>query len=270
MLDVKVSILMGVYNCEATLQESIESILSQTFNSWELIICDDGSIDSTKEIAYQYVKSYPNRIFLLENGVNKGLNFTLNKCFKQARGKYISRQDGDDISIPIRLQKLYDFLDEHPSYSIVSSKMTYFDHNGEFGDGSVKIFPNKKDFIFGAPFCHAASMFTKESFASVNGYTISNYLLRVEDYDLWTKMYAKGYIGANIDEALYKMRDDRNAYVRRKFKYRINESIALFKGYKRLNISLPFYIFILKPIIVGLLPNFIYNILHKRKLNTNQ
>jgi glycosyltransferase EpsE len=269
MLDVKMSILMGVYNCEDTLQESIDSILCQTFKDWELIICDDGSVDSTREIANEYVKNYPNKIYLLENGINKGLNFTLNKCFTQAKGKYISRQDGDDISIPTRLQKLNDFLDQNPSYSIVSSKMIYFDENGEFGDGNVKLFPNKKDFLFGAPFCHAASMFTKEAFIAVNGYTISNYLLRVEDYDLWTKMYAKGYIGANIDEALYKMRDDRNAYSRRKYKYRINETIALFKGYKRLNIKLPFYIFIIKPLIVGLLPDFLYKNLHKLKVNAN-
>lgn len=269
MPDVKVSILMGVYNCESTLQESIDSILGQTFKDWELIICDDGSIDSTREIANQYVKNYPNKIYLLENGINKGLNFTLNKCFSQARGKYISRQDGDDISMPTRLQKLNDFLDEHPIYSIVSSKMIYFDHHGEFGDGSVKPFPNKMDFLFGAPFCHAASMFTKEAFSEVNGYTYSKYLLRVEDYDLWTKMYSKGYIGANLQESLYKMRDDRNAYARRKFKYRINEMIALFKGYKRLNIRLPFYLFIFKPIIVGILPYFLYNILHKLKLKTN-
>jgi len=268
MLDVKVSVLMGVYNCETTLQESIDSILNQTFEDWELIICDDGSFDSTREIAKQYIKRYPNKIFLLENSINKGLNFTLNKCFAQARGKYISRQDGDDISLPNRLQKLNDFLDENPGYSIVSSKMIYFDQNRVYGDGRVKLFPNKNDFLFGAPFCHAASMFTKEAFEAVNGYTISKYLLRVEDYDLWTKMYAKGFLGANLEEPLYKMRDDRNAYSRRKFKYRINETIALFKGYNRLGINLPFYLFILKPIIIGILPNFLYNTLHKVKLKS--
>lgn len=266
MSDIKVSILMGIYNCAATLEESIDSILAQSFQDWELIMCDDGSVDSTKEIALRYSQLFPGKIKVLENAVNRGLNYSLNKCFKGSSANLIARQDGDDVSSPDRLQKLYDFLNQNKEFSIVSSGMVHFDESGVFGESRVVLRPKVNDFIFGTPFCHAASMFRREAFASVGGYTESKYLLRVEDYDLWSKMYAKGFIGANLDELLYRMRDDRNAYLRRKYKYRINEAIALYKSYSRLKIAFPKYIYILKPLLIGVLPARLYHFLRKRKL----
>lgn len=79
----KVSVIMGIYNCEQTLKESIESILNQSYQDFELIMCDDGSKDNTYEIAKQYEDKYPQKIILLKNKTNKGLNYTLNKCLKK-------------------------------------------------------------------------------------------------------------------------------------------------------------------------------------------
>ena len=59
MNDIKVSIIMGIYNCASTLPGAIESIINQTFTSWELIMCDDGSIDNTYDTANKYKKEYP-------------------------------------------------------------------------------------------------------------------------------------------------------------------------------------------------------------------
>lgn len=268
MSDIKVSIIMGIYNCASTLEESIDSILAQSFKDWELIMCDDGSKDSSKEIALRYSKLFPNKIKVLENEVNRGLNYSLNKCFEASSAMLIARQDGDDISEPDRLQKLYNFLMLNSEFSIVSSRMAHFDESGVFGESRIVLRPQVNDFIFGTPFCHAASMFKRSAFLAVDGYTESKYLLRVEDYDLWSKMYAKGFIGANLDELLYKMRDDRNAYLRRRYKYRINEAIALYKSYSRLNIPLSKYVYILKPLIIGILPTRLYHFLRKRKLVT--
>ncbi len=257
---------MGIYNCSATLSESIDSILSQSFKDWELIMCDDGSSDNTKEIAEHYERLYPEKIKVIWNETNRGLSYALNKCFENSNGFYLARQDGDDLSAPQRMQILYSFLENNPEFSIVSSSMIHFDESGEWGRSEVISRPQKSDFILGTPFCHAASMFTREAFFSVGKYSDSNSVLRVEDYDLWSKMYSKGYIGANISEPLYKMRDDRNAFLRRKFKYRINEANALYNSYGRLGIKYSKYIYILKPLIVGILPERIYRYLHKRKL----
>ena len=83
-------------------------------------------------------------------------------------------------------------------------------------------------------------------------------------------MYAAGYRGMNIQESLYSMRDDRNAQSRRKFKYRINEAYVKFLAVKML--KLPFYncVLCVKPIVLGLVPTFVYKFLHKKRyLKTN-
>lgn len=269
MSDVKVSILAGIYNCADTLNESIESLISQSFTNWELIMCDDGSIDSTRAVALKYSALYPDKIKVIYNETNRGLSYSLNKCFESSVGNFIARQDGDDLSSPDRIKKMYDFLIQNPGFDIVSSAMIHFDESGEWGRSKVILNPKKTDFIFGTPFCHAASMFTRKAFLAVNRYTDSKLVLRVEDYDLWSKMYSKGFKGANLDEPLYKMRDDRNAFLRRKYKYRINEAIALFKSYQRLGIDFTKYIYVIRPLIVGLLPSKVYNYMHKRKLKNH-
>ena len=80
-------------------------------------------------------------------------------------------------------------------------------------------------------------------------------------------MYENGYRGYSLNEPLYKMRDDRNAYSRRKFKYRINEARVSAYATKKLKLGVVSYIWVLRPIIVGLLPNKLYDYLHKRKMD---
>lgn len=261
---VGVSIIMGIYNCQDTLEESIESIINQSFKNWELILCDDGSIDKTYNIAKKYVEDYPDKIFLLKNKRNRGLSYTLNKCLKVSRGKYIARMDGDDISLHNRLQKEFNFLEKRKNISIVSSAMIHFDENGDWRTTKVKIEPKEEDFIFGTQFCHAPCMVRKEAFLAVNGYSEEKKITRVEDYHLWIKMYSKGYRGMNIEEPLYKMRDDKNAYARRKFRYRLNESYVKYIAMKELNIRKKYAIYILKPILIGMLPYNIYNFLRRK------
>ena len=263
----KVSIIMGIYNCEKYLKESIDSILNQTFDNWELILCDDGSLDNTYNIAKEIQKKYPEKIILLKNKKNLGLNETLNKCLQKAKGKYIARQDGDDISSKDRLKKEYNFLEKNSNYALVSSAMIYFDENGEWGRSNIKEVPTKEDFLGGSPFAHAPVMIRKKILNEVGGYTVDEKLLGVEDYHLWFKIYAKGYKGFNLNEALYKMRDNSEAYKRRTWQRRVNEARVRYIGYKMLEI--PFYkrIYCMRPILVYLLPNKIYDVLHKKKLS---
>ena len=260
----KVSVIMGIYNCAPYLQEALDSLYAQTFQDFEIVLCEDGSSDNTYEIALENQKNHSN-IVLLKNPHNLGLNQTLNNCLAVAKGEYIARMDGDDISLPTRFEKEVAFLDGHPEYAIVSSPIIYFDENGEFmrghGRGEVK----KEHFIPGSPICHAPCMVRREAYDAVDGYSVDKRLLRVEDYHLWFKMYAKGYRAYMLEDPLYMMRDDRNATSRRKFRCRLNEAHVRHIGYKM--IGLPWYsqIYVLKPIILGLLPRFIYNRLHRRK-----
>lgn len=270
MKEVDISIIMGIYNCEKYLKESINSILEQTFKSWELIMCDDGSIDQTYDIALEYKNKYPDKIKLIKNEKNMGLNFTLNKCLKLAEGKYIARQDGDDISLPDRLEKEYNFLENNKKYALVSSKATFFDKKGEWGETNLTEKPTKYNFLIGPPFVHAAVLIRKKVLDEVNGYTVDKKLIRVEDYHLWSKIYEKGYVGYNINKVLYKIRDDEEALKRITFRSRINEAILRFTIYKKLKIPFYKYYYCLRPIIMLIIPKSIYSILHRRKLKENR
>ncbi len=259
---------MGIYNCADTLPMAIDSIIAQTYTNWELILCDDGSNDTTYAIAEQYREQYPDKIVLLKNDRNKGLNYTLNHCLKNSKGRYIARMDGDDLCAPERFEIEVKTLEQEPEIAIVSTDMSFFDESGTWGRISLADYPQPQDFMRGTPFCHAPCMVRREAYMKVKGYSVSDRLLRVEDFHLWVKMYAAGYRGKNIHQVLYMMRDDRNAYSRRKFIYRINEAYVRKLAIKKLHLSKINYIYVLRPIIVGLLPTKLYDLLHKRNLKT--
>lgn len=258
---------MGIYNCASTLPEALDSLYAQTYQDFQVILCDDGSTDDTYKIAEEYAQKYSN-IVLISNGENKGLNFTLNHCLKYADTEYCARMDGDDISSPTRFEKEINFLDEHPEFAIVSCPMVYFDEKGEFGRGKGYGEPKIDVFNSGTPFCHAPCMVRREAYETVGGYTVDERLLRYEDYNLWMKMYKAGYRGYIINEYLYYMRDDRNAINRRTFKGRINGIYAHWLAYKTLHLSfISFLKFSILSIFKGITPNFLYTYLHKRKIN---
>ncbi len=262
-----ISIIMGIYNCATTLPEAIDSILQQTYSDWKLILCDDGSTDETFAVAESYRIRFPEKILLLKNEKNMGLNYTLNRCFDKAHGEYIARMDGDDISLPERFEKELAAFAAEPDLSVISSSMIYFDEIGEYCSAvPLCEYPKKEMLVRGTVHCHAPCMIKRDVLRSVGGYSISKKLLRVEDWHLWLKIYAAGGRGKNLNEALYKMRDDRNAANRRKFRYRLNEAYVASLAVKELGLPKLKYIYVLRPIIVGLLPGFLYRYLHKQKM----
>ena len=266
----KISILMGIYNCARTLPEAIDSILAQTYTDWELILCDDGSADATYAVADAYRKQYADKILLLKNERNMGLNYTLNHCLEHASGQYIARMDGDDISLPQRFARDLAALEGDPTLSVVSCPMIHFDENGDFSSGTkVCEYPTREMLVHGPVHCHAPCMVRAEVMRSVGGYSVDKKLLRVEDWHLWLKLYKAGGRGRNLTEPLYKMRDDRDAASRRKFRYRLNEAHVAALAVRMLGLPKWKYVFVLRPILVGLLPGPVYRYLHKRKIRAN-
>ena len=266
----KVSIIMGIYNCADTLSEAIDSILNQTYTDWKLIMCDDGSIDNTYEIAKKYVDLFPDKIMLIQNEKNMGLNYTLNHCLKYVEGEYVARMYGDDISLPERFEKEVNFLDQHPEYAIISTSMIFFDENGDWGESKTIEIPQIKDFVFHAPFhFHAPCMIRKEAYLAVDGYTVDKRLLRYEDCNLWYKLYAAGYRGYNLQEALYKMRDDRNAFKRRTPSSRMRAVYVQYSGFRLVQMPLKYYPYLiiefLKSLILVCMPEKLYIYLHKKR-----
>lgn len=262
----KVSIIMGVYNCKdfELLDRSVDSILNQTFQDFEFIICNDGSTNSTLDYL-NTIKNKDNRIRIISYLQNKGLNFALNKCLEIASGEYVARQDDDDISEINRLEKEVLFLDTHNDYSIVGTLAKIYDDNGIWGDYNVPEKPTKKNFYWNSPFIHPSIMIRKEAYESVGGYRIARETRRCEDLDLFMRMYAKGHIGYNLQEHLYYYRMINTPDIKyRPMKYRIDESIVKFKGYKlmgNLFLGLPF---VLKPILIALIPQRIFYHIKKK------
>lgn len=212
----RISVIMGVYNCGNTLAEALNSLLAQTYQRFKVIMCDDGSTDNTIEVAQNYVKCYPEKFILIKNECNIKLAATLNHCLKYADTEYCARMDGDDISLPNRFEKEINFLDSHPEYALVSCPMIYFDDEGDYRTGQATPMPSKEDFKFGTPFCHAPVMMRTDVLKGIGGYTAEPWVERAEDYYLWSKFYVSGYTGYNLQEPLYKMRNDKNAFSRRK------------------------------------------------------
>ena len=260
----RISVLMGIFNCASTLPEALDSLYAQTYQRFKIILCDDGSKDDTYVVAKQYADKHDN-IVLLRNEKNMGLNYTLNHCLEYADTEYCARMDGDDISLPTRFEKEIKFLDEHPEYAIVSAPMKHFDENGIYRVQSGGGEPQLTDFPKASPFCHAPCMVRTEAYKAVGGYTVAERLLREEDYHLWIKMYQKGYRGFSLNEPLYMMRDDRNAAKRRNFKARRNEAYVKHLACKMLNLPFYYNIFCLKPLILGVMPQWLYQFIYRLK-----
>ncbi|WP_271393621.1 glycosyltransferase family 2 protein [Aequorivita sinensis] len=261
----RISVLMGIYNCADTLGEAIDSLLNQTYKGFKLILCDDASTDDTYLVAKSYADRYDN-IILIQNKTNLKLAATLNHCLQYADTEYIARMDGDDISLPSRFEKQLNFLDQHPEFALVSTPMIYFDESGDWGEGTAKKEPTKNDFKIGTPHAHAPAMIRTSVIKKVEGYTVNKYLVRGQDYYLWYKIYKTGYRGYNLQEPLYKMRDDKNAMSRRTFKVRYYGFIIKREVMRDLGISSSFW-YALPNLLKALIPSYLMSVIRKIKLN---
>ena len=196
----RVSVLFPVYKTAAFLKEAVDSMLSQTFTDFELIVLNDCSPDNADEILDTYNDP---RIVRYKGAKNVGLGNVLNVGISMARGEYIARMDSDDISLPERLQFQVDFLDAHPEYDLVSVGMK------EFGDGSrVHGYDNETEDIkfnalFFSPIPHASSMWRRKSF---EGLLYEQEFVPSEDYHLWTRALIQGVKMRNLPNVLYMYR----------------------------------------------------------------
>lgn len=263
----KVSVIMGIYNCQDTLRESIDSIINQTYDNWELIMCDDMSTDNTYKIAQSYIEKYPNKIKLIQNKKNSGLAFSLNQCLKYVTGEFIARQDGDDLSVKNRFEVQVKFLEENRQYDLVASKMISFDENGVNGlRGVLFDEPKISNLSKSTAFCHATIMAREYVYKELNGYRVNKYTMRCEDVDLWFRFFAKGYKGYNLQEGLYMVRDDLDSYKRRTLKSYIYLMKVNYDGYRMVNMPKKYYVFLIKPIISALIPKSIMKVYHKNRV----
>lgn len=195
-----VSIVMPAYNAEKYIARAIDSILGQTFQDFELIINNDGSTDKTQAIIDKYKDP---RIVSLREKKNVGIVTALNNALSVARGKYIARQDADDTSAPLRLQRQVEMMHKHHHLVLVGSRAVSVDTKGK-KTGSLDMPLSDNAIRVGLfsynPFIHGSVLFRSDVLTKVGTYRQEAW--PAEDYDLWQRLVREGD-AMNIDEPLY-------------------------------------------------------------------
>jgi len=202
-----VSIFMAVCNEQKYLAHTIKSILNQSFGDFELIIVDDGSTDRTLEIAKSF-ELHDKRIKVITSahkGVVEARNLAIGSTHPDS--KYLMNHDGDDISLPAKLERLVDYLERHPDVDIVGCFAEYFnDAGGRAGMPSIESEPAKIHESFGRvnSMIHSASLMRREVIRQIGGYRED--FIPAEDYDFFAQALLAGFKLANIPEILHKIR----------------------------------------------------------------
>ena len=262
---VKVSVIMGAYNCASVVGRSIESIMAQSYQDWEFIICDDCSTDETCRVIHEYIDK-DSRIKLIHNEKNCRLAYSLNHCLSVATGEYIARMDADDICLPVRLEKQVEFLDHHPEFAVVGGGVILYDEAGDRNQLLNDEVPVVKSMKWGVPFFHPTIMMRKTVYDSLNGYVVSKRTRRGQDYDLWFRFFAAGNKGYNLQEPVLKYHDNLNDYNKKSsLSSAWGTTKTLLKGF-RMN-RFPFYDYpwAFIPVLKVLVPKSILYHIHKNK-----
>ena len=194
-----ISVILPAYNVELYIKEAIDSVLNQTVQDFEIIVIDDCSTDATIEIV-ESIKDV--RIRIIKKQQNNGLIDSLNIGFKESKGKYIARMDGDDISLPIRFEKQLEILQNNSDIKACGCWLQHF--------GKSNVIIKHKEWhkeiqsylLISNPMSLGATMLEKDAY---NKFEFFEEKIHVEDYDFWARtawdcpMY-------NVQEVLYYYR----------------------------------------------------------------
>lgn len=201
-----VSILMPVYNAESFVEESLLTILNQSFKNFELILINDGSTDSSLKILEKY-SDIEDRIVLI-NRENKGLVQSLNDAINISKGKFLARMDSDDLSAPLRLESQLKLMHEK-KLDICGCHYFIIDQNNKYLDSFLAPLNNESLIFFlaqGVPFAHGSALIRKE-FLEIHKIRYGGDFHYAEDKALWHKMYNLGARFGNVNEFLFSYRE---------------------------------------------------------------
>lgn len=184
MIKPIISVIMPMYNAERYVEESIKSVLDQSFMNFELIIVNDCSTDNSIQKIFSFNDS---RIILVHNKKNLGISKSLNKAIDISRGEYIARIDADDLMKKTRLENQYKFLEKFTDIGVVGSAIEVI---GDFGKYCHR-YPKEDRYIkysmfFENSFAHPSIMCRKKLLIKAGRYT--NNFSYVEDWDLWFRL----------------------------------------------------------------------------------
>lgn len=196
MKEPKISVLLPAYNHDKYLKETIESILNQTFQDFELLISDDCSTDDSAQIIRKFTDEKIKKVFFEENrGTVRALNYLLH----MAKGEYIAVIGSDDVWETDKLEKQLDILEKDKSIAACFSRTTIIDENSNIVSDS-KVFPVdifdfdnfsrtrmlRELFVSGNRFCHSSVLIRSDVHRQVGEYNIA--YRQLHDYDLWVRL----------------------------------------------------------------------------------
>ncbi len=188
MASPRISVIMPVYNTAAFLEEAIKSIIQQTFKDFELIIINDGSTDISEVIISSF---NDNRIRYYKNDKNEGLVYTLNRGIDLASAEWIARMDGDDISLPLRFEKQWDYVISHAEVQVLATTVMLINEQGQkqgiWKDDVLAISPTEIRSYLPKNNCIAhPTVFIRTELLRKYRYNILQ--PQSEDYDLWLRL----------------------------------------------------------------------------------
>lgn len=221
-----VTVLLAVFNGAPLLRASIESVFAQTFTDFELLVVDDGSTDETPAVLHEYKDA---RLRVVKNERNLGLTRSLNRGLAEARGKFVARQDADDLSAPQRLEKQVAFLCQHPEVQLLGT--CAWRMNPEGRNTGPNDLPTTHDAIRWAsvtdnPFLHTSVMFRRECVLGEFGGYDERYAI-CQDFELWNRIAMRHPV-ANLRARLVRMREHASSMTRTQSVETTNEMERIF------------------------------------------
>ena len=229
-----VSVLMPCYNAAATIEETLESLSTQTLTDFEIIAVDDGSSDDTLGILQAW-SGKEARLRVLPRP-HEGIIPTLNIGLEACQAAYVARMDADDICHPERLERQAATLDAHPEVTLVSCLVEGFSKDGvregyriyiDWLNSLITDEDIRREIFVESPFAHPSVTFRKTQIEALGGYQEHGW---AEDYDLWLRLYLKGARFAKIPEVLLSWREHSDRLTRTDGRYSV-ENFLRAKAY---------------------------------------
>jgi glycosyltransferase involved in cell wall biosynthesis len=242
-----ISVLLCVYNDKQYVQKSVMSIISQTYENWELIIIDDGSQDGT----YDLLKQIKDPRIKIYRQTNQGLTISLNIAARYAKGEFLARQDADDISMPNRFTRQMNLFKANPDMIVVGSDSEFIDEDG-IVISDRQYARTKKQVIsslarLSAPFSHGSLMIKKTAFDQINGYDEAYPVS--QDFDLILRMSQLDGEMASVPDVLYQWRIRSESISVQKWQLQLKQTLKFRKKIKQMYPNSMTFILFIKHLI---------------------
>ncbi len=233
---------MTVYNAEEYIEESINSILNQTFKNFKISIFLDGCTDNTENIVKK-IQSNNSKLFnisVIKENIKKGCPERRQQLINKCNSEFCAIQDGDDISYPSRFEKQVFFLKNNPEIFCVGSFADKIDENGEnigimdyppecHNDIIKMIIKECKNPIIDPSVMFRTSIFNNK----LGGYSLNKNIFTVPDFDIWLRAILNGEKFYNIQESLIKYRVNEEGVTRKHKKKMIEQHMVVWRKFMR-------------------------------------